>query len=403
MAKGPTLSDITTSTGSKSVINSNNGLIETAFENTISRDGSTPNQMEADLDLNDNDLLNVKSINTKQLKINGAVAVSTSALLIWKGAWTTSTSYIVNDIVNQGGNAYICLSDHTSGTFSTDLGNSLWELFVSKGDNGVGTGDMLASNNLSEVDADSARTNLGLVIGANVQAYSTILADFIAQGISGYSGVDTTLMTGTYGGSQDNGDFVQFNDDGDIISSSYSVRDEDDLGGTTPSSVHLPTQENVNLALRGEVGTYTFSSEGPADFTFTNPDGISHFILMLNDVYVDSSSEKLLVQLGTASGIDTTSYVGAVSVDTNGGNSSSTEGFVFRHGSNGSQRLYGLVEFWKGDGNEWFSSHSLGRSSARPAVGGGYKLLSEPLTQFRVTRTGGSSGINGTIHYRVKL
>lgn len=40
------------------------GLIETAFENTLSRDGTTPNQLEADLDLNGYALLNSASEST---------------------------------------------------------------------------------------------------------------------------------------------------------------------------------------------------------------------------------------------------------------------------------------------------------------------------------------------------
>jgi len=37
-------------------INENMTRLETAFENTLSLDGSTPNQLEADLDLNGNTL-----------------------------------------------------------------------------------------------------------------------------------------------------------------------------------------------------------------------------------------------------------------------------------------------------------------------------------------------------------
>lgn len=40
-------------------INVNNAYIETAFDNTLSRDGSTPNQMGADLDMNSHRILNL--------------------------------------------------------------------------------------------------------------------------------------------------------------------------------------------------------------------------------------------------------------------------------------------------------------------------------------------------------
>ena len=42
-----------------SVINNNNDAIETFAENVLSRDGSTPNVMEAELDLNNNRIINL--------------------------------------------------------------------------------------------------------------------------------------------------------------------------------------------------------------------------------------------------------------------------------------------------------------------------------------------------------
>lgn len=52
-------------------IAANHNLIEAAVENTLSRDGTSPNQMEADLDLNNNDILNANSISTQTLRIAG--------------------------------------------------------------------------------------------------------------------------------------------------------------------------------------------------------------------------------------------------------------------------------------------------------------------------------------------
>lgn len=165
MAKKPTLTDIQSGYGSHTQINANNTAIETAFENTLSLDGSTPNAMGADLDMNGNDISNAKDISlTGNLVIDGVNFVPTSATTVpdWEGAWATSTAYAVNDLVREDGNVYICLVAHTSGTFSTDLSNSLWELFAQKGSSGAGSGDMLASNNLSDLtNSDTSLANLG--------------------------------------------------------------------------------------------------------------------------------------------------------------------------------------------------------------------------------------------------
>ena len=32
----------------------------------------------------------------------------------WRGDWTTSTGYVIDDIVKYGGNSYVCIANHTS-------------------------------------------------------------------------------------------------------------------------------------------------------------------------------------------------------------------------------------------------------------------------------------------------
>lgn len=53
------LSTLSNQTSAISLLNSNNAAIETALENTLSRDGTTPNAMEADLDMNSNRIINL--------------------------------------------------------------------------------------------------------------------------------------------------------------------------------------------------------------------------------------------------------------------------------------------------------------------------------------------------------
>ena len=77
-----TITDIDSGYASISALNANFTAIETAVENTLSRDGSAPNQMEADIDMNGNSLLNIStfeatSLSVDTLTIGGDVVVPT--------------------------------------------------------------------------------------------------------------------------------------------------------------------------------------------------------------------------------------------------------------------------------------------------------------------------------------
>jgi hypothetical protein len=165
MTKKATLTGIGSGFQSGTTLDANFDALNDKFDNTISRDGSTPNDMEADLDLGGNDLLNVGDVATSTLTVNGATFVPNDAVSVpdWEGPWTAFTSYSLNDLVSNEGSSYICTEAHTSGTFSADLAASKWELFAQKGSAGAGTGDMLAANNLSDVsNVATSRANLGL-------------------------------------------------------------------------------------------------------------------------------------------------------------------------------------------------------------------------------------------------
>ena len=53
-----TLNDIASGFASIAALNANFSAIEDAIDNTLSRDGTTPNQMNADLDMNGHRILN---------------------------------------------------------------------------------------------------------------------------------------------------------------------------------------------------------------------------------------------------------------------------------------------------------------------------------------------------------
>ena len=65
------LNNITSGYASVDLLNENFAAIEAAFENTLSRNGTSPNTLTADLDVNHQDLLNVGTINTTGLTVGG--------------------------------------------------------------------------------------------------------------------------------------------------------------------------------------------------------------------------------------------------------------------------------------------------------------------------------------------
>lgn len=71
MAKGPTITTIASGYYSRTALNDNFTNIDTAFENTLSLDGSTPNSMGADLDLNNNDILNAGTVSVSDITVAG--------------------------------------------------------------------------------------------------------------------------------------------------------------------------------------------------------------------------------------------------------------------------------------------------------------------------------------------
>jgi hypothetical protein len=79
MAKKPTLTTLSSGFNSTTTLNNNFTALRNAFDNTLSLDGSTPNAMNADFDLNGNNILNANSIETEGLTING-VQVGSSDL-----------------------------------------------------------------------------------------------------------------------------------------------------------------------------------------------------------------------------------------------------------------------------------------------------------------------------------
>ena len=83
------------------------------------------------------------------------------AKIEWQGAWSSVTAYVLNDAVELSGASYICIQAHTN-QIPTVSGNAYWDVLARAGLDGAGSGDLISTNNLSDVDnAATSLANLG--------------------------------------------------------------------------------------------------------------------------------------------------------------------------------------------------------------------------------------------------
>lgn len=269
MAKKPTISFITTGYSSTTLLNNNFLALRDAFDNTLSLDGSTPNSLSSDLDINSNDITNAKSVTTDELILGGSKVVSLASTLTFIGGWVHGTSYYVNNIVTANGNAYICLIDHTGGFFPLDLAAEKWALFASKGDSGSGSGDLVSSNNLSDVaSASTALANLGLSATAAEINYTTDVTSNIQAQIDGKQN-SNDILTDLAGLTQATNKIPYFSSA--TAASVLDFKDEDNMA--SDSATAIASQQSVKAYIDSKTSRFKSSDQSitaAAEYSITH-------------------------------------------------------------------------------------------------------------------------------------
>lgn len=79
MAKKPVITNVDSGFSSQSALNANFLSLQNAFDNTLSLDGSVPNAMQADLDINNNSIINAGVVETDSLILNGVPLTPSNA------------------------------------------------------------------------------------------------------------------------------------------------------------------------------------------------------------------------------------------------------------------------------------------------------------------------------------
>lgn len=176
-----TLATLTSAYQAVPALNANNDLIEAAFENTLSRDGTTPNTMGAALDMNSNRILNLAEA------IGGSDAVNLTQInaLLASAAGATLTGPIAATLISiaDGGGFYTAV----------DVEGALQEIFTLLASLANGSGASLIG--VEDAAANFTGTDLEAVL-AELAAVSVASATTTAEGIIELA-TQTEVNTGT--------------------------------------------------------------------------------------------------------------------------------------------------------------------------------------------------------------
>ena len=145
----------------------------------------------------------------------------------FKGAWSTPTAYILNDIVTINGNSYICIVAHTSSVFATDLASADWSILSQKGDTGPSPGLEMTWESTT-TDTDQGAGKVWLNHGTPSSATVLYMDDADGNGNNINSIVDSwddstnSLIKGTITIQEtgDSSNFLVYNVTGAVISAS---------------------------------------------------------------------------------------------------------------------------------------------------------------------------------------
>lgn len=165
---------------------------------------------------------------------------------------------------------------------------------------------------------------------------------------------------------------------------------------TLPAVTGTAVVQGQNSAITSGTA-WTYTSGTPTSIPFTGiPSWVQRITIMFAGVSA-TGSDNITIQIGDSGGLETSGYVGGWQYATTSGAFSTT--FLVAVPSAGTNNVSGIVTLAKVSGNTWAEAGTTNnQGGSRGLVTGGYKTLSDTLTQLAIALDSTGSFDAGTIN-----
>ena len=357
------LANLTNQTTAITQINANNALIEAAIENTVSRDGTSPNTMTSSLDMNSNDIINIAALDASSITLDGISILSSLPSVTPRGAWVTSTAYAVGDLVTNTAITYICNTAHTSGTFTTDNSSGYWTTFAT----------LPATVKTPErFSGDGADTTFVLSATPTSEDYITVFIDGVHQNHDQFSLSGATITFTTAPPTGSNNIEVAYTVGSTSFTAGAGTIDGGKLAGTINAGTTPTVWTNMNID-SGSIDGVTVGAASATTGAFTTITG--------SDLTLSGN----LTVNGTTTSLQITNQVTADPlIELNNGASSNANdmGIIMERGSTGDNAFMG----WDESGDHFIVATTTATGSST----GNISYSAANLTVAGITATSGT-------------
>lgn len=209
------------STTAQTNINANNAIIQTAFDNTLSRDGTSPNTMGNTLDMNNNQIINLPAPNNNNSPLRltdlpagavnpslvagtniviGGVTISTTSTPTFTTVNSATIPTVVDTLVGR-----TTTDELTNKTLTSSIGKGTWTASgtwtlpaytlngtVSGGGNNLNNVVIGSTTPLAGTFTTLKSTTLG--VGNNASIYTASVSSNTTQGVVGVSATTGTVL-----------------------------------------------------------------------------------------------------------------------------------------------------------------------------------------------------------------